>query len=105
MFVNGELDDKLDYAIFADTQEEPESVYSHLEWLKSLGGPPILTDTAGKPGDDPLRLRPREVCEGGNAIQRGGEPALASGCRSGIVTPGSTGLARIARSPCMREQG
>lgn len=38
--------------IFADTQEEPESVYRHLEWLKSLGGPPILIDTAGKLGDD-----------------------------------------------------
>lgn len=41
-----------DYAIFADTQEEPDEVYRHLEWLKSLGGPPILTGTAGKLGDD-----------------------------------------------------
>ena len=52
MFVNGEFDEKLDYAIFADTQEEPESVYRHLDWLRSLGGPPILTATAGKLGDD-----------------------------------------------------
>jgi hypothetical protein len=52
MFVNGEFDEKLNYAVFADTQEEPDSVYRHLEWLKSLGGQPILTDTAGKPGDD-----------------------------------------------------
>ena len=52
MFLNGELEDKLDYAVFADTQEEPDSVYTHLEWLRSLGGPPILTDTAGKLGDD-----------------------------------------------------
>ena len=52
MFLSGELDEKLDFAIFADTQEEPESVYKHLEWLKSLGGSPILTDTAGKLGDD-----------------------------------------------------
>ncbi len=35
MFVNGELDKKLDYAVFADTQEEPESVYKHLDWLHS----------------------------------------------------------------------
>lgn len=41
-----------DYAIFADTQEEPQAVYHHLEWLKSLGGPPILTATAGKLGDN-----------------------------------------------------
>ena len=52
MFLNGEFDEKLDYAVFADTQEEPGSVYRHLEWLRSLGGPPILTDTAGKLGDD-----------------------------------------------------
>ncbi len=52
MFLDGEFDEKLDYAVFADTQEEPEPVYAHLEWLRSLGGPPILTDTAGKLGDD-----------------------------------------------------
>ena len=52
MFVNGEIDEALDYAVFADTQEEPEPVYRHLEWLRSLGGPPILTDSAGKLGDD-----------------------------------------------------
>lgn len=43
---------RFDYAIFADTQEEPRAVYEHLEWLRSLGGPPILTDTAGRLGDD-----------------------------------------------------
>ncbi len=43
---------RFDYAVFADTQEEPEAVYRHLEWLKSLGGIPILTGTAGKLGDD-----------------------------------------------------
>ena len=34
MFLDGEMDEKLDYAVFADTQEEPESVYGHLGWLK-----------------------------------------------------------------------
>lgn len=42
----------LDVAIFADTQEEPEAVYAHLDWLKSLKRVPILTGTAGKLGDD-----------------------------------------------------
>ena len=51
-FLRGELPWKLDAAIFADTQEEPGAVYRHLEWLKSLGGPPILVGTAGKLGDD-----------------------------------------------------
>jgi hypothetical protein len=41
-----------DYAIFADTQDEPKAVYVHLEWLKSLGGPPILEDSVGRLGDD-----------------------------------------------------
>ena len=41
-----------DYAIFADTQEEPDEVYQHLDWLESLGGPPILRRTFGKLGDD-----------------------------------------------------
>jgi hypothetical protein len=52
MSLDGELAGCIDYAIFADTQEEPEPVYAHLEWLRSLGGPPILTDTASRLGDD-----------------------------------------------------
>lgn len=43
----------LDYAIFADTGEEPQAVYEHLEWLKSLGGPEILVRSTGsRLGDD-----------------------------------------------------
>lgn len=42
---------RFDVAIFADTQEEPDDVYKHLDWLDSLGGPPILRVTAGKLGD------------------------------------------------------
>src|SRR4051812_19350900 len=41
-----------DYAVFADTQDEPAAVYRHLEWLQSIGGPPILIRTAGRLGDD-----------------------------------------------------
>lgn len=41
-----------DAAIFADTQEEPRAVYEHLQWLKSLGGPPIMERSYGKLGDD-----------------------------------------------------
>lgn len=40
-----------DAAIFADTQEEPQQVYRHIEWLKSLGSPRIITTTKGKLGD------------------------------------------------------
>ena len=52
------LDGKIesfDYAIFADTQEEPAAVYTHLEWLQSLKGPKILIRTVGKLGDDLAR--------------------------------------------------
>lgn len=47
--------DPIDYAIFADTQEEPGAVYRHLKWLQSLGGPPILIRSVGKLGDDLLK--------------------------------------------------
>ena len=38
---------QFDYAIFADTQDETAATYAHLEWLKSLNGPPILVRTRG----------------------------------------------------------
>jgi hypothetical protein len=48
MSLRGELP-KLDAAIFADTQWEPEAVYRHLEWLRAecAGRIPIYTVTAG----------------------------------------------------------
>lgn len=42
---------KFDAAIFADTQEEPDEVYRHLEWLEKQGGPTIVRTTAGRLGD------------------------------------------------------
>ena len=43
MVVTGYIDDiPLDCAIFADTGEEPEAVYSHLQWLQSIEGPEII---------------------------------------------------------------
>jgi len=44
-----------DYAIFADTGEEPQAVYAHLEWLKGLKRSPILVCGKGKLGDDLMR--------------------------------------------------
>lgn len=38
----------IDVAIFADTQDEPNEVYHHLNWLCSLDGPPILNRTKGR---------------------------------------------------------
>ena len=50
MGVRGEL--HVDCAVFADTQEEPAAVYRHLEWLRSLNGPPIHVVSRGRLGDD-----------------------------------------------------
>lgn len=47
MFMRGEIQPQIDCAIFADTQDEPQEVYRHLDWLKSLNGPRILVRTAG----------------------------------------------------------
>lgn len=37
MSMHGQLP-RFDIAIFADTGEEPQAVYTHLDWLKQLGG-------------------------------------------------------------------
>ena len=53
MSLDGDLDIVYDAAIFADTGDEPESVYVHLDWLKSLeGGTPLIVRSAGCLGDD-----------------------------------------------------
>ena len=48
MFMRGDLKPQIDYAIFADTMDEPRAVYRHLEWLKSLHGPSILVRSKGR---------------------------------------------------------
>lgn len=50
MAMDGEIE-PFEAAIFADVQEEPDDVYTHLDWLDSLGGPKIIRVTAGKLGD------------------------------------------------------
>ena len=42
---------KADVAIFADTGDEPEAVYRHLDYLDSLGGVDIVRCSAGRLGD------------------------------------------------------
>ncbi len=45
---------QFDVAIFADTHEEPQAVYRHLQFLIGLGSPPLWVRTAGRLGDDLL---------------------------------------------------
>ena len=42
---------RFDAAIFADTGDEPAAVYRHLDWLRSLGDPPIWVRSRGRLGD------------------------------------------------------
>lgn len=44
----------LDAAIFADTGDEPQAVYRHLEWLQSLGGATIIVRSKGRISDNLL---------------------------------------------------
>lgn len=55
MVRNGDLDIPLDYAVFADTGGEPDAVYSHLDWMESLGGVPIKRVAKGNLEHDLLR--------------------------------------------------
>lgn len=51
MMIDGEIP-PADIAIFADTQSEPRLVYEHLDRLKALAGPEIVTVSAGDLGDN-----------------------------------------------------
>lgn len=62
MFERGEIVDpdghpiQLAAAIFADTQEEPGSVYRHLDWLlHTIRNYPVLVRTKSKLGDDLMK--------------------------------------------------
>ena len=46
---------RLDHAVFADTGDEPQAVYRHLEWLQGLHGPPIHVASRGRLSDDLMR--------------------------------------------------
>lgn len=55
---HGELGDKPNYAIFADTGWEPKKVYQHLKWLKATAtqmGIPIINTSKGNIRDDLMR--------------------------------------------------
>lgn len=56
MDADGELDNpRFDFAIFADTGDEPAKIGPHLEWLKTVpNGAPLLIRSRGCLGDDIL---------------------------------------------------
>jgi len=89
LIMRGEIP-PVDYALFADTQDEPSWVYKQLEWLKCQGGPPIIQVSRGCLGDD--------LVNGENATgQRFASiPAFVGGGAAG-QSPGMT------RRQCTRE--
>jgi hypothetical protein len=51
------LDIKVDFAIFADTQDESRKVYEWLDWLEKQLSFPVYRVTKGKLSEDTLRMR------------------------------------------------
>ena len=81
LMVDGEIE-PADVAVFADTQEEPIWVYQQLDYLRSLTGPPIVTVTAGKIGDDLARGR---NSTGGRFASIPAHTTYAEGQKGGIT--------------------
>lgn len=71
MATRGELTPMPDYAIFADTGDEPAPVYKHLEWLMSPGvlafPVVIVTERGRKLGDEILKATRGESIRGSHA--------------------------------------
>lgn len=53
-----------DYAIFADTGDEPQDVYRHVEWLQSLNGPKILIRNAKLRDPETTKEFDQKIAEG-----------------------------------------
>lgn len=82
-----------DFAIFADTGEEPESVYQHVKWLQSLNGPEILIRSAGgRLGDDLM---------GGGSKRSRGKDGFAS--IPAYTVARTTGKVGLTKRQCTKE--
>lgn len=57
MCAKGEIKPMPDFAIFADTQDEPQSVYDWLDYLKNILPFKVYVVTAGKLSDEALKIR------------------------------------------------
>lgn len=87
----GELE-RVDAAIFADTQDEPKSVYKYLEWLEGEGekhGIPIYRVTAGSLSQDTI-----DVIEG-KRKRAGMLPAFVDSSSGGMTMRQCTGDYKI----------
>jgi hypothetical protein len=60
MAANGEIGPMPDFAVFADTQAEPSSVYKWLDWLKTQLPFPVIRVTKGNLTEEILKVRTKE---------------------------------------------
>jgi hypothetical protein len=83
----------IDIAIFADTGEEPQSVYRHLEWLQSLDGPPVLVRSVGSRLGEDVKV---------GRLPRGSGQARFTSIPAFTIIEGSTHEGRTRRQ-CSRD--
>jgi hypothetical protein len=57
-----------DFAVFADTQAEPTSVYKWLDWLETQLPFPVIRVTKGSLTEETLKVRVKEKSKYGNGI-------------------------------------
>ncbi len=60
MAARGEIGPMPDFAVFADTQAEPTSVYKWLDWLETQLPFPVIRVTRGNLTEDSLRVRTKD---------------------------------------------
>lgn len=82
MAAAGELGEMPDCAIFADTGDEPASVYSWLDWLEKQLPFPVYRVTAGVLSDEVTRVR---VSASGNKYLKPMPPVFLKGDNTGIA--------------------
>ena len=60
MAAKGEITPMPDFAVFADTQAEPQSVYDWLDWLETQLPYPVYRVTKGNLSDESIRIHERK---------------------------------------------
>lgn len=63
MAARGEITPMPDFAVFADTQAEPTSVYKWLDWLETQLPFPVIRVTKGSLTESILKIRVKEKCK------------------------------------------
>ena len=63
MAARGEITPMPDFAVFADTQAEPTSVYKWLDWLETQLPFPVIRVTKGSLTESVLKIRVKEKCK------------------------------------------